>query len=63
MRVQGGALATVNSFDLVAQGLNKRPDNTLVPVTAYTFASPRVGNQTFVDKAAELGLKVKTPAA
>ncbi|KAK9832884.1 hypothetical protein WJX74_000679 [Apatococcus lobatus] len=54
----GGALATVNSFDLVAQGLNRRPDGTQVPVTAYTFASPRVGNQAFVDQAAELGLKV-----
>jgi pimeloyl-ACP methyl ester carboxylesterase len=42
----GGALATLCAFDLVASGANHvgaERGGALIPVTAYTFESPRVG--------------------
>lgn len=46
------------SFDLAVQGLNVRQDGTKIPITAYTYASPRVGNQAFVDMMKQLEVKV-----
>ncbi|KAK9842002.1 hypothetical protein WJX81_003660 [Elliptochloris bilobata] len=48
----GGALAQLCAFDIAASGINHLCDNhqgPLVPVTAVTFESPRVGNTAFRD--------------
>ncbi|BFI18277.1 phospholipase A1 [Marchantia polymorpha subsp. ruderalis] len=57
---QGGALATLNAYDLAASGINRRDSSRqdLVPITVYSFASPRVGNNAFRDRVTELGVKV-----
>lgn len=42
----GGALATICAYDL-AKKINREYPGSRVPVTAFTFASPRVGNTKF----------------
>ncbi|KAG6541562.1 hypothetical protein Mapa_017084 [Marchantia paleacea] len=53
------------AYDLAASGVNRwcaerKEDGPgeVVPITVYSFASPRVGNNAFRDRVAELGVKV-----
>ncbi|NET71884.1 MAG: lipase family protein [Sphaerospermopsis sp. SIO1G2] len=54
----GGALATIATMDIVATDRNLKGDNIKPklknPVTLYTFASPRLGDNVFADKFNEL---------
>ncbi|XP_065879498.1 phospholipase A1-II 1-like [Euphorbia lathyris] len=45
----GGALATLNSMDIVFNGYNKPTGSkTLYPVTAFVYGCPRIGDKTFL---------------
>lgn len=46
----GGALASLCAFDIASSRLNQvgdKPGGALIPVTAVTFAAPRVGAHLF----------------
>ena len=43
----GGALATINAFDIALNGINLRKGKETTLVTAIAFASPRVGDADF----------------
>ncbi|CAA7388527.1 unnamed protein product [Spirodela intermedia] len=58
----GGALATLSAYDVAEVGLNRvRPaggNERVIPVTVYSFAGPRLGNEPFKERFEEiLGLK------
>ncbi|KAI3775086.1 hypothetical protein L1987_49654 [Smallanthus sonchifolius] len=57
----GGALATLNAVDIVVNGYNKPTDTscTDVLVTAFVFASPRVGNSNFKEIFLSLGDNIR----
>ncbi|WCJ30715.1 alpha/beta-Hydrolases superfamily protein [Euphorbia peplus] len=46
----GGALATLNSMDIVFNGYNKPTgsNNIVYPVTAFIYASPKIGDKQFL---------------
>ncbi|KAL0419821.1 UNVERIFIED_CONTAM: Phospholipase A1-Igamma2, chloroplastic [Sesamum radiatum] len=54
----GGALALLSAYDIVETGINVRGDSRAVPVCAFTFAGPRVGNARFKARLELLGVKV-----
>jgi len=56
----GGALALLSAYEVAAKGLNSHkahPDSN-VPVTVFSFAAPRVGNNAFKDRLEAMGVKV-----
>uniref|UniRef100_A0A1J3EJL3 Phospholipase A1-Igamma1, chloroplastic n=1 Tax=Noccaea caerulescens TaxID=107243 RepID=A0A1J3EJL3_NOCCA len=54
----GGALAVLSAYDVAEMGLNRTLRGKVVPVTAFTFGGPRVGNIRFKERIEELGVKV-----
>ena len=52
----GSALAMINAIDVAELGLH-RVNEKVVPVTVYSFAGPRVGNESFKRRFDELGVK------
>ncbi|GLJ34125.1 hypothetical protein SUGI_0685850 [Cryptomeria japonica] len=52
----GGALATMSAYHI--KRLLKEIGEPSIPVTAFTFASPRVGNRAFANHIEEIGVKV-----
>lgn len=53
----GAALATLSSYD-IKKFLNSNFPERPLPVTAFAFASPRIGNRAFAMRMGELGVKV-----
>ena len=43
----GGALATLNAYDIAELGLQRVNKEKVLPLTVYSFAGPRVGNDKF----------------
>ncbi|KAL3676597.1 hypothetical protein R1sor_026545 [Riccia sorocarpa] len=54
----GGALATCCAYQIAVASINKTPSGTIIPITAFTYASPRVGNIAFRERFKTLGVKV-----
>ncbi|KAL3675239.1 hypothetical protein R1sor_025187 [Riccia sorocarpa] len=54
----GGALATCCAYEIAEGSINKTPSGTIIPITAFTYASPRVGNVAFRERFKTLGVKV-----
>ncbi|KAL2643990.1 hypothetical protein R1flu_011577 [Riccia fluitans] len=54
----GGTLATFCAYQIAEDGINRTASGATIPVTAFTYASPRVGNTVFRDRVKELGVKV-----
>jgi len=51
----GGALAVLTAYEIAERGLNKEGD---IPLTAFTFGAPHVGDGAFRRRFDELQLKV-----
>ncbi|KAF8402225.1 hypothetical protein HHK36_013177 [Tetracentron sinense] len=54
----GSSLALLLAYDIAELGLNIIYSKREIPITAYSFGGPRVGNSGFKDRCEELGLKV-----
>ncbi|KAL3675228.1 hypothetical protein R1sor_025176 [Riccia sorocarpa] len=54
----GGALATYCAYQIAEDEFNITPSGTTIPVTAFVFGSPRVGNIAFRERFETLGVKV-----
>lgn len=62
----GSALAILSAYDIAESDLNRivpadgdnKNSETLIPITVFSFAGPRVGNKAFKDRLADLGVKV-----
>lgn len=56
----GGALATLSAYDLARNECNLQPttEKSKIPITAFTFAAPRVGNFVFRDRLKEFHVNV-----
>ncbi|KAL3675238.1 hypothetical protein R1sor_025186 [Riccia sorocarpa] len=54
----GGALATLCAYQIAEDEIHKTPSGSTIPITAFTFASPRVGNIAFEERLKSLGVKV-----
>lgn len=55
----GSALAVLTAYDVAETVVTRRKDdNRNIPVTAFTFAGPRVGNNRFRQRVEQLGVKV-----
>ncbi|KAL2607520.1 hypothetical protein R1flu_026093 [Riccia fluitans] len=54
----GGALATLCAYQIAEDQIHKTPSGIIAPVTAFTFASTRVGNTAFRERMESLGVKV-----
>ncbi|XP_073146272.1 phospholipase A1-Igamma2, chloroplastic [Henckelia pumila] len=54
----GSALAVLTAYDVAETVVSRRKDRRNIPVTAFTFAGPRVGNNRFKKRVEELGVKV-----
>ncbi|XP_075520500.1 phospholipase A1-Igamma2, chloroplastic-like [Primulina tabacum] len=55
----GSALALLTAYDVAETVITRRKnDNRKIPVTAFTFAGPRVGNNRFKQRVEQLGVKV-----
>ncbi|KAL3676503.1 hypothetical protein R1sor_026451 [Riccia sorocarpa] len=54
----GGALATCCAYQIAEANINNTPSGTIIPITAFTYASPRVGNVPFRERFKTLGVKV-----
>ncbi|KAG0580576.1 hypothetical protein KC19_4G183900 [Ceratodon purpureus] len=54
----GGALAILTAYEIAESGLHKQGKGTTIPVTAFTFGSPHVGDGAFRRRFAELQVKL-----
>jgi hypothetical protein len=56
----GGALASLCAFDIVQSKCNEREltKGSTIPVSVFTYASPRIGNDAFRDRLEELGVNI-----
>jgi len=43
----GGALAVLSAYEIAETGLNSQNPNTMIPVTVFSFGSPRIGDAIF----------------
>ena len=46
----GGALATLSAYDVAELGLHRVNEEKVLPLTVYSFAGPRVGNERFTER-------------
>lgn len=54
----GSALAILSAYDIVETGVSVMNDGRAVPVSAFSFSGPRVGNVRFKERLEWLGVKV-----
>lgn len=54
----GGALAILTAYEIAERGLHKQGKGTTIPVSAFTFGSPHIGDSGFRRRFEELQVKV-----